>query len=398
MSPIDSALRELAGIRSDSDPIVTCYLNTRWADEHQRERVRLTVRERMRWVRTEYADSPWFDRLERTLERVERYVEELCRQEHGESWDGVAIFACDGLGLWRTLHFGQPFRNQFAVGDSPQLLQLARHADDYEPAIVALVDAGGARVFETALGEVIGDATIEHEAPKLHKMGGWSQLHFQRHVRQQIERNQKEAAEHVTFLFDEDPSSHVILMGPDRVVASFENLLPQRVRDRILCRLANPRELSDREGRVRDEVMARVLEEIAEHERRLEDRNVEAAVGEAMRGGLAVLGPQDVVLAANEGRIHRLLIEDGFEATGWRCRNCDAIGIAAMAACGYCGGETTTTHLGEELIRRVIENDGEVDVMEPRARLHFYDGIAAFLRHRGTARPAIGYAVEQPAF
>src|SRR5690606_9044453 len=42
LSPIDSALRELAGIRSDSDPIVTCYLNTRWADEHQRERVRLT--------------------------------------------------------------------------------------------------------------------------------------------------------------------------------------------------------------------------------------------------------------------------------------------------------------------------------------------------------------------
>ena len=398
MSPIDSALRELAGIRSDSDPIVTCYLNTRWADEHQRERVRLTVRERMRWARAEYAGGPHAEKLERTLERVDRYVEELCRQAHSEDTDGVAIFACEGSGLWRTMHFQQPFRNQFAVGEAPHLLQLARLADDFEPAIVALVDGGGARVFETALGGVVGDATIQHEAPSRHKMGGWSQLHFQRHVRQQIARNQKEAADHVTFLYDADPNSHVILVGPDRVVNGFEKLLPQRVQERILCKLANPRELSNREGRVRDQVMQGVLEEIAEHERRVEDRNVDAAVGEAMRGGLAVLGPQDVVLAANEGRIHRLLIEDGYEATGWRCRNCDAIGIAAMTSCGYCGGDTTTTNLGEEITRRVIDNDGEVDVMNPRARLHFYDGIAAILRHRGTARQAIGYAVEQPAF
>lgn len=399
MSPIDSALQELAGIRSDRDPIVTLYLDTKWSDEHQRERVRVFVRERIRWARGQAlekaADN---ENLMKTLDRVERYVEELTRQAHSEDSNGVAIFACEGLGLWRTMLFGQPFRMQFAMTETPQLLQLARHADDYESVIVAMVDASGARVFESVLGEVVGDAKITHTAPSRHKMGGWSQLHFQRHVLQQIERNQKEAAEHVIFLFDEDPSSHVVLVGPDRVVAGFEGLLPQRVRDRIFCKLNNPRELSHREGRVRDQVMAQVLEELEQHEQRMESKDVEHVVGEALAGGLGVLGPQDVVLAANEGRIHRLIIEDTFDQTGWRCRSCDAIGTAAVTSCGYCGQDTTTVNLGEELARRVIENDGEVDVMAPRPQLHHYHGIAALLRHRRTAQAAIGYAMEQPVF
>lgn len=398
MSPIDTALQELAGIRSDRDPIVTVYLNSRWSDEDQRKRVRLFVRDRIRWARSERLGAPHDEAFDRTLERIDRYVEELCRQATDVDAAGVAIFACDGLGLWRVMTFGQPFREQFAVGEAPQLLQLARLADDFEPVIVALVDGGGARVFEVALGDVVSDATIRHRAPTRHKMGGWSQLHFQRHVRQQIERNQKEAAEHLAFLFDENPASHVVLVGPDRVLAGFESLLPPRVRQRILCRLANPAERSDRQGRVRDQVIQGVLEELERYERRMESQSVEAVAGEAMAGGLAVLGPQDVILAANEGRIHRLLIEDGFDQAGWRCTNCDSLGLGALATCGYCGEEAKVVQLGEELVRRVLEADGEVDVMPPDARLHHYHGVAAVLRHRGTARPGIGWAIEQPLF
>lgn len=398
MTPIDTALHELAGLRCDRDPIVSVYLNTRWSDEHQRDRMRLFVQDRLRWARSQGFDGANGEALEKSLARIERYTEDLFRQAVDVDANGVAIFACDGLGLFRTMTFGQPFKEQFSLGDSPHLLQLARHADDYESVIVAVVDGGGARVFETALGEVIGDSTIEHQAPSRHKMGGWSQLHFQRHVRRQIERNHKEAAEHVTFLFDEDPSSHVILVGPARVLATFETVLPQRVCDKIMCRLHNPRDRGPYEGKVRDEVMAQVVDELLEHERKLEERDVDTVVGEAMRGGLAVLGPQDVILAANEGRIHRLLIEDGYSQTGWRCKNCNAIGMAASASCGYCGQEVTTVELGEELARRVIENDGEIDVLDRRARLHHYHGIGALLRHRGTARQAIGWAVEQPVF
>lgn len=397
MSPIDTALQELAGIRSDRDPIVTLYLDTRWADEDQRERVRLFVQEKLRWAREQFQNGN-AEALERTLERVGAYVDDLCRQAVDTEAHGVAIFACEGLNLFRTLQFGQSCQNQFSVSDTPHLLQLARMADDFEPVIVAIVDGGGAWVFETAVGGVVGDAKIQHDSPQRHKMGGWSQKKFQQRVRNLIERNHKEAAEHVAFLFDQMPESHVVLVGPDRVVAAFEKVLPQRVVEKILTRFPNPRSLGAGDGKVRDQVMAKVIEELVAHEREKEIRGVEAVVGEALAGGLAVLGPQDVVLAANEGRIHRLMVDDGLDLTGWRCTNCDAIGMGASASCGYCGQDVATVDLTQELTRRVIDNDGEIDVVDRQARLHHYHGIAAVLRHRGTANPNIGWAIGQPVF
>lgn len=397
LSPIDTALQELAGIRSDRDPIVTLYLDTRWSDQSQRDRIRLFVQDKLRWARDQVLGEH-VEAFQKTLDRVDRYVDDLCRQVVEPDAHGMAIFACEGLNLFRTMAFGQSYQNQFSISETPHLLQLARFADDYEPVIVAVVDGGGAWVFETAVGAVVADARIQHESPKGHKMGGWSQFRFQRRIRHQIERNHREAAQHVAFLFDQSPESHLVLVGPERVVAAFEKVLPERVLDRLLTRLPNPRDLGAGDGKVRDQVMLRVVDELLAHERELESRSVEVVTGEALAGGLAVLGPQDVVLAANEGRIHRLLIEDGFSQSGWRCGNCDAIGMGAIASCGYCGHDVGTVDLGEELARRVIGSDGEVDVVDPQARLHHYYGIAAVLRHRGTINPGIGWAIEQPVF
>ena len=43
MSTVDlrTRLRELARFESDGAPVVSVYLNTEWADEHQRERARI---------------------------------------------------------------------------------------------------------------------------------------------------------------------------------------------------------------------------------------------------------------------------------------------------------------------------------------------------------------------
>ena len=51
---------------------------------------------------------------------------------------------------------------------------------------------------------------------------------------------------------------------------------------------------------------------VLEHEKDQEARTVDAVVGEALRGGLAVMGPDDVVLALNERRVHRLVVEADF--------------------------------------------------------------------------------------
>ena len=48
MSVLDGTLAELARMRSGDEPIVSLYLDIRWGDEQQRERVRLFVQDRVR--------------------------------------------------------------------------------------------------------------------------------------------------------------------------------------------------------------------------------------------------------------------------------------------------------------------------------------------------------------
>lgn len=386
MNPIEVELLELSSVRSDEDPVVSVYLNTRWSDEMQRERVRLFVRQKVAWARGQGL-GPTFDR---TLDRVESYVEGLVRQAYDASAHGVAIFACEGLGLWKTLKLQRPLEPQFTVGEIPHLLQLARTIDDYEPVTVVMVDAKGARIFDTAVGELVGEARVQDVAPRRHSMGGWSQLRYQQHIDHLIERNQQEAAEHVVFLLDRDPRTHLVLVGPDRMVSMFEQLLPPRAVDRILTRMQHPRVRGKKKGEVRDALLDTVIDRLADYERQVEEERAHQVVGEALAGGLAVVGPQDVVLAANEERIHLLVLAADFQRPGWRCDQCSALASSGPVECRYCGGQVSSVDLGEALVRRVIRAGGEVDVVEPQPRLAHYHGVGAFLRHRGSVQHELG--------
>ena len=55
MTELDGVLGELAKLKTGSEPIVSLYLDVRWHDEQQRERVRLCVREKARAILGHYA-------------------------------------------------------------------------------------------------------------------------------------------------------------------------------------------------------------------------------------------------------------------------------------------------------------------------------------------------------
>jgi peptide subunit release factor 1 (eRF1) len=397
---LESVLRELARVRSGSEPIVSLYLDVRWTDEQQRERVRLFVQEAIRRALVQYRDgTPGRDALERTFGRVREWVAGLIGQAHETGHQGVALFACESLGLWRPLAFSRPVENDLATDAVPHLMQLAGLARDAAPVLVAVPGREGAALFSVRLGDVELDEDVRSPAPRGERdeletgatrlAGGEGPTSRyertdkdMRHEVARVQRNQRAAAARLVALLDARPAAVVVLVGPSRTTAAFERELPERVRARVIARVPRPRGWASADGARKDAVLG-VAAKAHEASRAREGRTPDRLVGEALRGGIAVVGPEDVALALTEGRVHGLVLEEDFERAGWRCDNCDALGANAESAeaCPFCGGELHVVHdLAEALVARTLAVGGTVDVVPREKRLHGYGGVGAFLR------------------
>jgi hypothetical protein len=381
MNDLDGTLAELARLRGGSEPIVSLYLDVRWKDEQQRERVRLFVQDRARTILHHYADgAPGRDALARTLERVQALVAGLAAQAYEPHRKGLALFACEGLNLWRPVFFGREVENELSADGIPHLARLARLVDEVAPAIVVVPHKEGADVYEVSLGELDLEGSVRGPVP-----GGEGPSRPPRNERReenQVQRNRRAAAEEVTALFGRTPGAQLVLVGTAEAVAAFERELPERVREEVVARVPRPREWDSADGIRRDGVKA-LAERVLCRERAQEQRDVDAVIGQALRGALAVVGPEDVVLALNEGRVHTLVVEEDFSRTGYRCDNCDALGanVESVETCPFCDGDLRSVPvLREALVARTLAEGGRVELVPHGNRLHSYRGVAAVLR------------------
>src|SRR5690606_21256081 len=105
------------------------------------------------------------------------------------------------------------------------------------------------------------------------------------------------AAMDVAYLVQTDPAYHVVLAGPHELVRECEAHLPAFVRERIIGTQPNPHLRGARRPEVKDELIAGAIERLTAWERAVEEDRANRVVGEALAGGLAVVGTEDVVLA-----------------------------------------------------------------------------------------------------
>jgi peptide subunit release factor 1 (eRF1) len=394
MIALEATLSELARIRSGSEPIVSLYLDVRWRDEQQRERVRIFVQDRSRAILGHYVDgAPGRAGLARTLEKVQAFVAGVTTQLYEPDRDGLALFACEALGLWRPLFFGRPFASELSVDGVPHLGKLARLAEECAPAIVVVPTKEGADLYEVGLGDLEAEGSVRGPVPRndrdiFNPGSGQPGRRFEREKKNErreenfVQKNRRAAAERVVALFDQTPKARVILVGTAEAMAAFERELPERVAGEVVARVPHPREWDSADGVKRDGVKA-LAERVLAREREEEQRQVDSVIGQALRGGLGVMGPEDVVLAANEGRVHTLVVEEDFSRAGFRCDNCDALGsnVASAEVCPFCGGDIRAVpNLGEALVARTIAGGGRVEIVPHGNKLHSYRGVAATLR------------------
>jgi peptide chain release factor subunit 1 len=355
LGPDQTALRELirrvAKAESTDVPVLSAYVDVRPDAHGERPADRpeiAAVRHRLRAIQSSLeAHSPARQSLDADARRIEGTLD----GEDLSGVDGLALFACSGIGLWEEVRSPEPFQTQVAAGNTADLFQLARLLDDSVSGVVAIVDTNTCRLFVTRRG-ALEERSGPDEPPdehRRHNQGGWSQARYQRHVDMQDKRFAKEAADAIDRLVETERARHVILAGDERAIPILEGELSERVRALVDHVMHLPMRTSADD--VSDEVLP-ILAAIEDAEARdAGDR----AVGEWLAGDLGVVGIQATKTALEMGQVDQLVID---ETAG------------------------PVEEVRAELTRSAALTGASVEIVRDHPGLAQHEGVAATLRFR----------------
>lgn len=344
-------MRRLAEAVSTEAPILSVYADVRPDAQGERpgERSELTVvRRRLDTLEGGLDEhTPSHASFVADRERIETLVtgDEL------DDANGVAIFACDRIGLWEAIGSPLEFETQVSAGPTADLFQLARLLDESVSAVVAVVDTNTCRLFVTRRGTLI-ERPGPDEGPEEHRrrdVGGWSQARYQRHIDMQDQRFAKEAAAAIERLVEREKAAHVILAGHERAMAVLEPELSEPVR--ALVEHVARVDMRTPEGEVRDEMLP-ILSAL-----RIADGTdaADRAVAGRLAGDLGVTGVDDTMAALEAGQVDELIIDE----------------TASL-------DET----LRAELVRQASLTDARVEIVRDHDGLRRFEGVGATLRYR----------------
>ena len=102
----------------------------------------------------------------------------------------------------------------------------------------------------------------------------------------------------------------------------------------------------------------------------------------AAKGDLGVIGLADTLYAIREGRVHILLVEQGYEAPGALCPNCGYVSPVQGQKCLFCSSEMDPVgHAVDLAIQKTLEAGGTVKVIADSDDLAKAGHIGAILRY-----------------
>lgn len=362
---LERELRSLAEAEDWGGPVLSVYLDARWRDEAQRERMRVFWENARGRARRDGIP-------EAVLIPVDHYLEALIRQGGGSR--AVALFS--SRDKFRVIALPAAVGQFAAWGPRPSLLPMVRAVSESERALVAVVGAKISRLYETVGTQIRSRIELDRfDFPGRHDRGGLAQRRFASHLREHIRWELEPVARALVEAWDRNPCT-VLVCGTPQVNPMFVDLLPQRVKARTI----STENLSGDPRFEAEEIRERVSRYL-DHERvsemlRLEDKIWQESQG----GGAGVLGAEDVLLALQEGRVHELLMREGLQVYGAECTRCGALDVKRVTGCPYCGATVRAGDLSEAIVRRAIQAGARIRFMLDEPRRRQMDGIAALLR------------------
>ncbi len=367
----EHAIKQLAGLRSQGSPIVSCYLDVDGRRQVRPQDYRRTLGTMVKQAANRNSRSTLHADLDRITAQV---AGELDRHRVR----GLALFVCSEIDLWQVIELPVPVHDRIVVNHSPAVGPLEAVLQELEPLGILLVDRQRARMFVFHFGEIVERSELVEELPRDYDRrddaSRGSREREQHHVDELAMQHLRHSAEAAFAVHRDRGLGRFVVGATDDVHAAIVPLLHPYLRERLGPRLHVG--VSAKEA----DVVAAALEVEHEVEQQREQRLVDRLRTGLATKGRAVAGLAPVLGALGERRVDTLLVSNGFVESGWLCA-CGAMALRGPR-CPVDGAEMERTEdIVSDAIDAAFGEGARVVMCETNADLDVHGRIGALLRY-----------------
>jgi peptide chain release factor subunit 1 len=287
----------------------------------------------------------------------------------------LCIFSCWAIDFFEAIPLTVQVEDLVWIDSSPYIRPLAELQEEYENVAVVVADNKKARIFLVS-SAVAGDEEVIHGNVKNHvKKGGWSQQRYERRRDGQLLHYARQIVGALSELDKTESFRRILLVGGKEILRIVQENIPQGMQSKVAAKAVH---LGKGDNLVNKDIFELFFEQERQSERDLWER----IRVESLRGGLGVVGLEEVLVAARQGRIETMIVNRTFKPQGRRCRQCDNLDVGAVEACSACGASSVfEVGVVNEIVEMLKRTGAEVDFAEPIDTLANAGEIAAFLRY-----------------
>jgi peptide subunit release factor 1 (eRF1) len=288
----------------------------------------------------------------------------------------LALFCSGRDGLFEAVQLTRPVPARVAIESAPYVEPMIA-AVQTRRWLVALVNRRSARILTGSPEQLQERERLDGGGHGQHDQGGWSQANYERSVEKDAMDHLRTVAETVNRRWRRERFDRVAIGGPQEVLARFEELLTDEVRERLAPEKVEIDLAGATDAHVRTIVEQIVLEDERRGEHEALDR-LDAGVGS---GNRATVGLHETLDALNERRVQTLLLSPGFDGQGGRCPGCGILVADVTGQCpANCGPLQRVDHVREAVVEAAVFQDAGILVVRHHREREPREGIGALLR------------------
>jgi peptide chain release factor subunit 1 len=359
---LSAQLDRLSAFEPGPFPVVSLYLNAQ-PDQHGRDHFDSFLRRELpERIRTYPAAGPERKSLEEDAEKIRRHAETLTA-----SANGVVMFASSGAGLFDSLELAAPIdQHRLYISAEPHLYPLARVLDQYPRYAVLLADTNCSRIVVVAANTIEATEQVTGTKTRRHKVGGWSQARYQRHIENFHQQHAKEVAEALARLVREEGIDAVVIAGDEVAVPLVREELPKDVATRVADVVRLQEHAPERE------IVDATIEALRQKDADTDRERVDAVLGAYRGGGLAAVGVAPTLAALELGQVDELLITAAE----------DTIDAGERRQPAASGEPSPEERAADQLVAKARQTAATIRFIEEPALLAAVGGVAASLRFK----------------